>query len=203
MLDTIKESAEELRDIDEDDIEDSTFYVNVYVYDEKVAHVEVTEPGDEDEVWLVWGIEGGNYPLENTYFEFTYDGDELEIYRNGSMEDDEYWVEYELVDTYGTSYVMDVYYTPETGEFEIDVMEDEAWNLLYTYGTFEKTDDHTIEVEVEAFEVDEEEILSGDIVLKDECDAIAKPEGSKEINILTMPMEEWEELIMEAYMALY
>jgi len=203
MLDTIKESAEELRDIDEDDIEDSTFYVNVYVYDEKVARVEVTEPGDDDEVWFVWAIEGGNYPLENTYFEFAYDGDKLEIYRNSSVEDDEYWVEYEIVDTYGTSYVMDVFYTPETGEFEIDVMEDDYWNWLYTYGTFEKTDDHTIEIEVEAFEMDEEEILSGEIVIKDECGAFAKPEGGEEINILTMSMEEWEELIMEAYMALY
>lgn len=203
-LEALLESAEELRDLDEDEVEDSTYYVNVYIYDEKVACVEVTEPGDDDEVWLTWRIEGGNYPLENTYVEISYDdGDEVALYRNGSMEDDEYWVEYEIVDSYGISYVMDVYYTPEAGEFEIDVMEDDYWNWLYTYGTFEKTDDHTIEIEIEALEIDEESILSGDIVIKDESDKIKKPEGGEEINILTMSMEEWEELIMEAYMALY
>lgn len=202
-LDTLQESAEELRDIEKDEVEDATFYVNIYIYEDKVACVEATEPGDEDEVWFTWVIEGGNYPLENTYVELVFDGDEIEIYRNGSMEDDEYWVEYELVDAYGTSYVMDVFYVPETGEFEIDVMEDDYWNWLYTYGTIEKTDDHTIEIEIDSLEVDEEEIMYGDIVLADECDKIEKPEGDEEINILTMTEEEWEELIMEAYLAFY
>ncbi len=202
-LDFLLESAEELRDIDEDEVEDATFYVNVYLYDEKVAYVEATEPGDEDEAWFAWAIEGGNYPLENTYIELTFDGDEYELYRNGSMEDDEYWVEYEFVDEYGTSYVLDTYYIPETGEFEIDFMEDDYWNWLYTYGTIEKKDNHTIEIEIDTLEIDEEEILYGDIVIMDECDTIEKPEGGEEINILTMTEEEWEELIMEAYLALY
>ena len=202
-LDTLQESAEELRDIEKDEVEDATFYVNIYIYEDKVACVEATEPGDEDEVWFKWVIEGGNYPLENTYVELVFDGDEIEIYRNGSMEDDEYWVEYELVDAYGTSYVMDVFYVPETGEFEIDVMEDDYWNWLYTYGTIEKTDDHTIEIAIDSLEVDEEEIMYGDIILADECDKIEKPEGDEEINILTMTEEEWEELIMEAYLAFY
>lgn len=200
---TLKEQSEELREMDEEEAEDATFYVNVYLYDEQVAYVEATEPGEEDTIWFAWAIEGGSYPLENSYIELTLDGDEIEIYRNSSFEDGEYWVEYELVDAYGTSYILDTYYTPETGEFEVDVMEDDYWNLLYTYGTFAKVDDHTIEVEIETLEVDEEEILYGEITLMDECGEIQKPEGGEELNIFTLTEEEWTALIMEAYMALY
>lgn len=82
-------------------------------------------------------------------------------------------------------------------------MEDDYWNLLYTYGTFAKVDDHTIEVEIETLEVDEEEILYGEITLMDECGEIQKPEGGEELNIFTLTEEEWTALIMEAYMALY
>lgn len=202
-FEVMEESVEELRDIDKDDAEDATFYVNVYLYDGKVAHIDVTLPGDEDEIWFAWSIEGGNFPLENTSIELVFDGDEFEFYRSGSMEDDEYWVEYEFVDEYGTSYVLNTYYVPESGEFEIDFMEDDYWNWLYTYGTIEKTDKHTLKIEIDTFEIDEEEIMYGDIVIMDECGDIEKPEGEEEINILTMSEEEWEELIMEAYLALY
>ncbi len=201
-LERLEESGEEMREYAEDE-EDLELDVNVYLYEEKIARIDIVNPDDEDEVWFAWNIEGGNFPLENTGVEIDIDGTAVEFYRTGSMEDGEYWVEYEFVDEYGTSYVLDTYYVPETGEFEIDLMEDEYWNWLYTYGTIEKTDDHTIEIEIDTFEMDEEEILYGDIVLIDECGDIEKPEGEEEINILTMTEEEWEELIMEAYLALY
>ena len=202
-LSSLEEMVDELRDIEADEEKEETLDINVYLYDDKVARIDVTDPEDDDAVWFAWNIEGGSFPLENTSIEIDMDGDEIEIYRTGSMEDGEYWAEYEYVDEYGTSYIFNTFYVPETGEFEFDLMEDDYFNWLYTYGTIVKADDHTIEIEIDTLELDEEEAAYGDIVISDECGDIKKPEGEEEINILTLSEEELEELIMEAYMALY
>lgn len=186
-LDDMRDSEEELE-------------VDIYLYDEKVAQIYWED--DDDDFSFTWDIEGGNFPLENTSIkvESDYDGN-FEIIRTGSMDESDYCSEYEIIDEYGTSYVIDTCYNTENGEVSIEFSED-GESSIYVAGSMAKEDDSTIEIAIDTIQVEEEEILSGDITIMNECGDIVKPEGEVK-NALTMTMEEWENIVMEAYMSMY
>lgn len=195
-LDEIEDFIDEIRDEGDEEAQ-----MEFYLHDGKVVQIYM-EDHDGEETVFEWTFAGGNFPMENMEMKLgsEYDG-YFELIRSGSMKDGKYKAEYEIIDDYGTSYILDVRYTPEDGEVSMEYLEDE-WSYLFLMGTFEKTDDSTLEIEVDTFEVEDEELLSGEMVIVNEAGDIEKPDG-EEINFLTMTEEEWTDIIMEAYEMFY
>lgn len=194
----LEEEFEELRDKIEELREDAeeTIVIEFYLYDGKVAQI-YTENND---VEIEWNIEGGSFPLENTSLRVGEDGDEMEIIRAGEMHDDEYRAEYTIIDEYGDEMVFDIRYTKETGDIEFECLE-YGYSLIFFAGNIEKTDDDTVTIDIDTIEVDEEELMSGEMIMIDGCDKIEVPEG-EEVDLLNLSEDEWYDLVDEVAMAL-
>ncbi len=194
----IEEEFEELRDEIEELREDAeeTVVVEFYLYDGKVAQI-YTENND---VEFEWNIEGGSFPLENTSIRIGEDGDEVEVIRAGEMHGDEYRAEYTIIDEYDDEMVFDIRYTKETGDIEFECLE-YGYSLIFFAGNIEKTDDDTVTIDIDTIEVDEEELMSGEMIMIDGCDKIEVPEG-EEVDLLNLSEDEWYDLVDELAMAL-
>lgn len=178
-------SIDELREDAEDVIE-----VEFYLYDGKVAQIYAED--EDGGTSFKWDIEGGNFPLENTTLFLGDEIDYFEISRIGSMEEGEYRAQYDIDDSYSIITV-DLRYTPENGDLSFEVLEDE-YSLLFFAGRMEKEDDATVVFSIDSLEIEEEQIMSGDITISEDCDEIVKPEGDEK-NVLLMSEEDWEELL--------
>lgn len=170
--------------------------VEFYLYDGKVAQIYAENEGTAFE----WDIEGGNFPLENTSVFLGDDVNYFEISRTGSVEDGEYCALYDIDDS-NSVVTLDLRYVPKNGEISFEILEDE-YSLLYFAGSLEKKDDTTVSFSIDSLEIEEEQIMSGDITISEECGEIVKPEG-EERNVLQMSEADWEEIIWELAMALY
>lgn len=191
--DELYASVDELREEAEEILE-----VEFYIHDGMVA--EIYSEDEDGETYFEWDIEGGNFPLENTTLFLGDDIDYIEISRTGSVEDGEYRAKYDIDDSYSVI-TMDFRYTQETGELSVEFLEDD-YSMLFFAGSMEKQDDTTISFSIDSLEIEEEEIMSGDITISDDCGEIVKPEG-EEKNLLLMDETEWEDIIWELAMSMY
>lgn len=195
FYDGIDELAQECRDSEEN------AEIEFYLYDGKVARIYAEF---DDGEYLEWNIEGGNFPLENTNIVI---GDKYDTYfeieRIGS-DGSKYRAEYKLGDEYET-YVIDLSYSKEKGDFSLGVEEklfSYEYSLFSVDGSFEKSNETTIEINIDSFDVEEETILAGNITIQNTCDSVEKPEG-EEKELLLLSEEELEEIIWEIAMSLY
>lgn len=192
-FDELREEIDTLREDEERQIT-----VDFYVYDGKIAQIYCEV--DEDNSFE-WNIEGGSFPLENTNMLITVDDEEIELIREGSDEDGEYRAEYTMLDEYGYELVLDIRYNKEDKAIEIDFLED-GYSIMFIAGSIEKEDDTAIAVSIDTLEIDEEEILSGDITISNECDEITVPAG-EELDVLTMSEDDWNTVLEELIMSMY
>lgn len=194
----MEEEIADLRD-DIEDIRDDAeekLAVEFYLYDGKVAQIYCDDNGSTIE----WNIEGGSFPLENTNIVFEGEYEEFEIIREGEMRDDEYRAAYTFVDEYDDEYVLDVRYTKETGELEFEILE-YGYSLIFFAGSIEKTADDEVTLNIDTIEVDEEEIMSGEIIMVDGCGELQIPDG-EELDLLNLTEDEWYDLVDELAFAL-
>lgn len=191
--DEIYAGIDELRKEEEDVIE-----IKFYLYDGKVA--QIYGENKDAAVSFKWDIRGGNFPLENTTI---FCGDEIdyfEISRTGSVEKGEYRAQYDIDNGYSKVAVA-LHYTPENGTFSFELSEDE-YSIFYLEGSMEKENDATVVISIDSLEIEQEQIMSGDITVSEDCGKIVKPDG-EEKNVLLMSKEDWEAVIWELAMSMY
>lgn len=184
--------AEEFQNLADEVIEsESEIAIYFYLHDGVVAQIYLE--GDEDN-YVEWNMKGGSFPLENMELIFVLDGEENILSRSGSLKDDSYNAEY-LLDIAGEEISIDVEYDKSTGDFVIDIYD------YYSYFTMSGNIERTIPgselaIEIDNFELDDEEILYGDITISNQCGSIEEPEG-EELNALELTEDEWYDIIDE------
>lgn len=178
------------------------FELEFYLYDGKVAQIYADI---REGIFFEWNIEGGNFPLENTNIVLgDRENGDFVIRRTGS-DDGKYQVKYEAGDE-EDNFAIELKYTKDKGNFSFEFTEDiygYEESLLYVKGNFKKASGSEITISIDSLEVDEEMLLSGDIVLENTCDDIERPRGSAEKQLLRMSEEELEEVLWDIVMALY
>ena len=190
----LDETVEELRNT-----EDEPLKVEFYLYDGKVAQIYLEI--DEDQ-YMEWNIEGGNFPLENTsiIFEDEY-GDQVVVKRIGSFADEKYQAKYEVVNEYDDSVAIEITYMKNTGDFSMEVLEDSD-SLVLMNGNIEKSDKNTVEINLDTFEIDGESAFTGRITITNTCDGIEIPEGTEK-ELLLMSEDDWNQVLMDIVESLY
>lgn len=172
---------------------DIYFYIN-----KKVLAQVYTEFGEgNSHLELEWNILGGSFPLENTEFILSSSTDEFVLSRRGSMEKNSYEAEYEMkMDDQGM--IITLEYDKDRGDFQINAGFDNGIYLttLLLEGDIDRSKE--LRINLDNLEIDEEEILAGEITIYDKPRKIEKPEGKK-LDILKMSEEEWEEIIEEIF----
>lgn len=190
-LDTMIEDCRELE-------EDVT--VEFYLYDGKVAQIYLNSVESN---YMEWNIEGGNFPLENTSIVVgDEDGVIYELKRTGT-DSGKYRARYEMGDGNET-FAIDLKYSGKNGNFSVEFTEDMHGyeeSLLYMKGSLQKTDQSTITISIDSLDIEEETILSGDIVMENICDTIERPQG-RERELLLLTEDEWYEILYEVAMSL-
>lgn len=198
LFDELQDSIDEMTEETE---EGQAYGISFYLYDGKVAQIYLEDEEEEDN-YIQINIEGGNFPLENVSIVVSDELDgEVEIRREGSDSDGEYRVKYIIEDEYDSKIVMDTRYTKESGEISFELLEDD-YSLIFLSGSMEKADASTIAFGIDALEVEEEMILSGDITIQNQCDEIEVPEG-EEMSLFLMDEEDWQMILWEVAMSMY
>ncbi len=183
---------EEFQNLADDAAEsESEVELAFYLYDGVIAQVYAQM--DEDN-YLEWNIKGGNFPLENMQLIFVADGYENTFTRSGSIEEDSYYAEYAL-DADGEELYFDVNYDKNTGDFYVNVYDD--YSDFALSGNIDKSiPGSELIIEIESLEVDYEEVLSGDIIISNECGNIEKPEG-EELDVMKLTEDDWYDIMEE------
>lgn len=198
IFDEIQDSIDEITEGKE---EGEVYGISFYLYDGKVARILLANEKEEDN-YIQINMEGGNFPLENMSVVVSNDSDsQTELRREGSDNSGEYRVKYIVEDEFDTQTVVDIRYTKESGEFSFEVIEDD-YSLVFFSGKLEKTDASTIAFTIDALEIAEEMLLSGDMTIQNQCGEIEAPEG-EEISLFLMDEDDWEMILWEAAMSLY
>ena len=107
------------------------------------------------------------------------------------MEKNSYEAEYEMkMDDQGM--IITLEYDKDRGDFQINAGFDNGIYLttLLLEGDIDRSKE--LRINLDNLEIDEEEILAGEITIYDKPRKIEKPEGKK-LDILKMSEEEWEE----------
>lgn len=195
IYDSLDEIADSCRDAEKE------AEIEIYLHDGRVAQIYMEFEEDD---YIEWNVEGGNFPLENTNLVIEEAGETIfEIKRTG-YERGGYHAEYELSDEYDT-YMMELEYSKTTGEFVFELSEKgygDDYSILYTFGNFKKTGDSTIAISIDALDIYEESVLSGDIIIENTCSDIERPEGIEK-NLFLLTEDEWQEILMEIAMSMY
>ncbi|MCM1134330.1 MAG: hypothetical protein NC400_02035 [Clostridium sp.] len=172
-----------------------------YVYRKNLAKL-LADLGDG--ITAEWNVYGGNFPLENTEIILT-DGDEIRAYsRNGSRENAIYKAEYRMESDEDKTQLK-LEYDTEKGGFNMEMSTDYG---LYTLdylleGELDKAAPGSkLTVSIDTLEMNDTELLSGDITFSDEVGEIKKPEGEKR-NVLRMERKDWYGLLLEISGNLY
>ena len=194
LYEKFDEAVEELRDM-----EDKTAEIEFYLYSGKVAQIYFE---GNDDAYIEWNIEGGNFPLENT--SFTYEdefGDRFVIERRGSCEDDKYQARYEAVNEYDEPVAFEIQYKKNKGDFSLEILED-GDSFILIDGNIDKSDDNTVDVDIDTLEMDGESVLSGKISIANICDDIKRPTG-EEREMLLLSEDEWTQVVMDIVESFY
>lgn len=187
-------AAEELRDSEEEPLQ-----VEFYLYKGYVAQIYAE---GEDDQYIEWNMEGGNFPMENTSFVLADEyGEQLRFERTGSDKDDKYQASYEVTVSYEDPVILDFTYKKNRGDFSLEVLSDDQ-SMFYLEGNIDKKDDTTLEVDIDSLEIGEESILSGKLTFENTCDDIERPEG-EERELLLMSEDELYEVSMDIIISLY
>lgn len=167
--------------------------IEIYLYKGRAARIYMEI--DEDDS-IEWNIEGGNFPLENMDLVIEEEGETVfEIKRTG-YERGGYHAEYELSDNYDT-YMVELEYSKDSGEFSLELSErgyGDDYSILYTFGSFEKSGDSAIDISIDALDIYEKSILTGDITIENICGDIERPEGTEK-NLFLLTDDEWLEIM--------
>lgn len=192
-LDIIIEGSEEL---------EKDFEIEFYLYDGKVAQIYADI---NEDAYFEWNMEGGNFPLENTNIVL---GDreygDYVLRRTGS-DNGKYQVRYEVGDEDET-FVVELKYSKDKGNFSAEFTEDTYGyeeSLLYVKGNFKKTGQSGVTLSIDSLEIEEEMILSGDIVIENTCGDISRPRGGEEKELFLLTEDEWDDMLWEIIKALY
>ena len=193
FYENLDEKVEELKEKEE------TLEVEFYLYDGKVAQIYAE---DEEDGYIEWNIEGGNFPLENTSITFEDDyGDKVVVKRTGSFKDDKYQTKYEVVNEYDESVAVEIKYKKNKGDFSLEALEDDS-SIFVLEGNIEKSDDNTVDMDIDTFEVYGESVLSGKISVANTCGEIIRPEG-EEKEMLLLSEDEWTQVLMDIMESFY
>lgn len=171
--------------------------IEIYFYIDKKALAQVyTEFGEGNSyLELEWNIYGGNFPLENTEFILSDGIEEIVLSRKGSMDKNSYEAEYEMKMD-GQGMIVALEYDKTRGDFQVNAGFDDGFYLTTLLLEGEIDMSKELAVYLDNFEIDEEEILTGEIIFYDKPRKFEKPEGER-LDILKMSIEEWEEIIEE------
>ena len=181
--------------------EQEQILITFYLYRKNLARLSV-------ELWdgvsVQWNVYGGNFPLENTDFTVT-NGNKTSVYsRTGSREKDIYKAEYKVEYDDSEMTVSLEYYTAQGG-FELEMNSDYGLYAL-TYlieGEIDrKVPGSELSVSIDTFEMNDRELLAGDITFYNEVGEIIKPEGTKR-NIMRMTQSDWYAVLWEIAGNLY
>lgn len=175
--------------------------ITFYVYRKNLAYLKA-------EFWegisVEWNVYGGNFPLENTKLVMT-DGYETNVYsREGSLEGNLYKAGYQM-DYDGDTMEVSLEYDMEKGDLELKIS---AGYGLYTLdylleGEIDRTvPGSELTLSIDTFEMNDTELLAGDITFSDEAGEITKPEGERR-NIMRMTQADWYKIAFEIAGNLY
>ena len=183
--------------------ESDPFVMEFYIYKKALAQI-YFDAGDGE--YLQWDIEGGNFPLENMNLEIYTGSDTYNLTRSGSYDSGKniYEAEYKITSDAMPDYEFmrfGVEYNKKKGDFKFDLMFDYTEFVLE--GDIDKIKPGSeLSIGIDTFEVDGEEVMSGDIYLSNECGEIVKPEGER-VNVLKLTEDEWYEILWEMSESLY
>lgn len=175
--------------------------ITFYVYRRNLAYLKA-------EFWegisVEWNVYGGNFPLENMKLVMT-DGYETNVYsREGSLEGSLYKAGYQM-DYDGSEMEVRLEYDMEKGDLELRIS---AGYGLYTLdylleGEIDRTvPGSELTLSIDNFEMNDTELLAGDITFSDEAGEITKPEGERR-NIMRMTQADWYKILFEIAGNLY
>lgn len=191
-FDVIIEGCEEL---------EKDFELEFYLYDGVVAQIYMDT--DED-IYFEWDMEGGNFPLENTRIILgDRENGDFVFSRTGS-DKTKYQVKYEMGDE-DDAFAFEVKYSRDKGSFTMEFTENsygDEESVMYVKGSLEKTGKSELALSIDSLEIEEEMILSGDIVIEDTCDEIKRP-GGEEKELFRMTEEELEDMLWDIVMSMY
>ena len=69
-------------------------------------------------------------------------------------------------------------------------------------GNIDKSDDNTVDVDIDTLEMDGESVLSGKISIANICDDIKRPTG-EEKEMLLLSEDEWTQVVMDIVESFY
>lgn len=189
VIEIFEEIAKEQRE--EDDLE-----VYYYIYDGIIAQMSF----ENENLSFEWNVYGGNFPLENMDLTYSFGTSEFELTRNGSMDGDVYYAEYEILFD-GDGIAFDVEYDKKQGDIALEIEYD--YYTMFISGNIDKTvPGEELAISIDTIELDDMEIMSGDIVISNECEDIEMPEGEL-YNVLRMDEDDWYEILWEMMEFLY
>lgn len=190
--------ADEFQNLADEAAESKDDY-EIYFYLNEGVVAQIYCEIDEDN-YLEWNIKGGNFPLENTEIVFVADGNENTFVRSGSIEDGVYRADYAF-DILDEELNFEVEYNKNSGDIAVEIYD------YYSDLTFNGNIDRSIpgselKIEIDSVEMDQEEILYGDITISNECGEIEKPEGEK-LDVMELTEDDWYDIIEEIIYGMY
>lgn len=165
---------------------EENYYINVeiYIYKDTVAHMQMDLAG---KINVVWNVYGGNFPLENMELVASAEnsgataGEIFRLERGGSQEKDLYRADYRIVFD-GDDAAIGLEYWKNNGDFSIEIGDDDA--SIEVEGGITKADSgKKLVIGLDTIAYDGEEILSGELTVSGEAEEIEKPEGDM-VNLL-------------------
>ena len=78
----------------------------------------------------------------------------------------------------------------------------ESIAVFFLEGNIEKSDDNTVDMDIDTFEVYGESVLSGKISVANTCGEIIRPEG-EEKEMLLLSEDEWTQVLMDIMESFY
>ena len=175
--------------------------ITFYVYRRNLAYLKA-------EFWegisVEWNVYGGNFPLENMKLVMT-DGYETNVYsREGSLEGSLYKAGYQM-DYDGSEMEVRLEYDMEKGDLELRISAGYGFYTLdyLLEGEIDRTvPGSELTLSIDTFEMNDTELLAGDITFSDEAGEITKPEGERR-NIMRMTQADWYKILFEIAGNLY
>lgn len=175
--------------------------VTFYVYHKNLSYL-MAEFWDG--VSVEWNVYGGSFPLENTKLTMT-NGSAVNVYsREGSLMGDLYKAKYQI-DNDGSKTEVSLEYDRAKGDLELAIYADYGlYNLNYVLeGEIDRAvPGSELTLRIDTLEMNDTELLAGDITFSDEVGEITKPEGKKQ-NIMRMTQRDWFGILMEISGSLY
>lgn len=170
---------------------EENYYVDadIYIYKDIVAHMQIDFAGKAS---AVWGVYGGDFPLENTELVISAKGSadaEEEVFRlerGGSNEEDDYQAGYRIVFD-GDETFLELQFQKDSGDFSLEFGDD--YDSILAEGNINKSGaGKEFVIGLDSLSYGGEEMLSGELSISGEAGEIEKPEGDT-VNLLSQLLE--------------